>query len=200
MECINNINDLTRVQYVDFIYDNGCIFLSDSLHLWKIEELAAQTSNDDIMMSTTRSLSDRQTFAINDTEYIIKFVKSFDIQNYPINMQFWPKNIKREKSDDHQSMRLVLSCATMSIIISKLNSSHISEKKYIWLTDSKHFIFEICTYNPKEQEILGRVGNDILHVWKYSQEIEEWIPRTIWIGHYRKVIDLCWEPKGRYVL
>ncbi|XP_054165876.1 elongator complex protein 2-like isoform X2 [Oppia nitens] len=55
-----------------------------------------------------------------------------------------------------------------------------------------------CVSIPALNLIVGHSFNGALHIWKCSDN--EWKPCVPISGHFDEVTDICWEPKGEYLL
>lgn len=107
----------------------------------------------------------------------------------------WEKNCR-------QPMRLLSASFDKSMIIWKQH-----EPAGIWVEDVRvgevggnSLGFYGCKFGPDGRHILGHDYQGSFHIWKYSHDIEKWVPRSTPSGHSSEVVDLCWEDleKGQY--
>lgn len=55
-------------------------------------------------------------------------------------------------------------------------------------------------FSPDGKSIIGHGYQGSLHLWKLCEETNSWLPSTTVGGHYDEVIDISWEPSGKYLL
>lgn len=186
------------VKCMDFCHVNDDVFLATGsedtgIRLWKISEATAVSSSDELMQQ-------RNIFTTGDTEYNVTLESVlYGHESWVYGVHWRP--IKQEKSDDYQSMRLLSASFDKSMVIWKLE-----ETTGIWVEEVRvgevggnSLGFYGCKFGPDGLHILGYDYQGCFHIWKYSQEITKWLSRSAPSGHFSEVVDLCWEPRGRFV-
>lgn len=182
------------VRCIDFHHDdNGNLFLAtgsqdNMIRLWKITRAVAKSTNNELEQK-------RDIFTINDREYNITLESVlFGHESWVYGVQWQPNN--------HQTMRLLSSSLDKSMIIWELDDSSgiWTEKVRVGEVGGNSLGFYGCKFGPDGLHILGHDYQGTFHIWKYSQEIANWIPRSTPSGHFSEVVDLCWEPKGRFLI
>lgn len=185
------------VRCIDFHYDGeGNLFLAtgsqdNMIRLWKITEAVTESSTDELEQK-------RDTFIINDKEYNIT------LESILSGHEGWVYGVHWQpiKVNNHHTMRLLSSSLDKSMIIWELDESSgiWTEKVRVGEVGGNSLGFYGCKFGPDGLHILAHGYQGSFHIWKYSQEISNWIPRSTPSGHFAEVVDLCWEPKGRYRL
>lgn len=56
------------------------------------------------------------------------------------------------------------------------------------------------TFGPTEKEILAYSYHGAFHIWNYDEETDLWNPCVAFGGHFDEVVDLAWEPKGKFFI
>ncbi|XP_014471257.1 PREDICTED: probable elongator complex protein 2 [Dinoponera quadriceps] len=190
------------VKCMDFCHDDddGSIFLATgsediTIRLWKISKAIATSSNDELVQK-------REIFTIDDIEYSVTLeTLLYGHESWVYGVHWRP--IKREKSDDCRSMRRLLSSSfDKSMIIWKLDDTTgiWTEEVRVGEVGGNSLGFYGCKFGPDGLRMLGYDYQGSFHIWKYSQEIAKWLPQSAPSGHFSEVVDLCWEPKGRFLL
>ncbi|EFN82385.1 Probable elongator complex protein 2 [Harpegnathos saltator] len=187
------------VKCMDFCHDSdGSIFLATgsedtTIRLWKISKTATKLSSDKFMQK-------REIFTIDNTEYNVTLESLlYGHESWIYGVHWQP--IKRE-NDGSQSIRLLSSSFDKSMIIWKFDDSVgiWAEEVLVGEVGGNSLGFYGCKFAPDGLHILGYDYQGSFHIWKYSQEIAKWLPRSAPSGHFSEVVDLCWEPKGRFLL
>ncbi|XP_046816930.1 probable elongator complex protein 2 [Vespa crabro] len=60
--------------------------------------------------------------------------------------------------------------------------------------------FYTCKFSPDGLNILAHSYHGSFHIWQYTNSAKDWIPRFAPNGHFEEVVDLCWDPKGRFLI
>lgn len=185
------------VRCIDFHRDgDGSVFLAtgsqdNTIRLWKITGAVTESSSDELAQK-------RDTFTINDREYnvILESVLSGH-EGWVYGVHWQPI-----RANNQNPMRLLSSSLDKSMIIWELDDSSgiWMEKVRVGEVGGNSLGFYGCKFGPDGLHILGHGYQGSFHIWKYSQEIANWIPRSTPSGHFSEVVDLCWEPRGRFVL
>lgn len=184
------------VRCIDFHHDGkGNLFLAtgsqdNMIRLWKITGTVTESSTDELEQK-------RDTFTINDREYNIT------LESVLSGHEGWIYGVHWQpiEGNNHQTMRLLSSSLDKSMIIWELDefSGIWTEKVRVGEVGGNSLGFYGCKFGPDGLHILGHGYQGSFHIWKYSQEIANWIPQSTPSGHFSEVVDLCWEPKGRFV-
>ncbi|KAM0731926.1 Elongator complex protein 2 [Formica fusca] len=185
------------VRCIDFHHDGeGNLFLAtgsqdNMIRLWKITGAVTESSTDELEQK-------RDTFTINDREYNIT------LESVLSGHEGWIYGVHWQpiEGNNHQTMRLLSSSLDKSMIIWELDefSGIWTEKVRVGEVGGNSLGFYGCKFGPDGLRILGHGYQGSFHIWKYSQEIANWIPRSTPSGHFSEVVDLCWEPKGRFLI
>ncbi|KAL6440407.1 hypothetical protein ACFW04_003145 [Cataglyphis niger] len=185
------------VRCIDFHHDGeGNLFLAtgsqdNMIRLWKITEGVTKSLTDELEQK-------RDTFIINDKEYNIT------LESILAGHESWVYGVHWQpiKVNNHQIMRLLSSSLDKSMIIWELDESSgiWTEKVRVGEVGGNSLGFYGCKFGPDGLHILAHGYQGSFHIWKYSQEISNWIPRSTPSGHFAEVVDLCWEPKGRFLI
>lgn len=57
-----------------------------------------------------------------------------------------------------------------------------------------------CKFSPDGSNILAYSYQGSFHIWQYASSLKNWIPRYAPNGHFGEVVDLCWDPRGRFLI
>ncbi|GBP43642.1 Probable elongator complex protein 2 [Eumeta japonica] len=55
-------------------------------------------------------------------------------------------------------------------------------------------------FGPNGKSFVGHGYNGSLRMWQLNEETNEWISKIVCGGHFGEVVDICWEPEGRYLI
>lgn len=184
---------------MDFSRDsNGNVFLATgsqdtTIRLWKISEAVAEPPSDELKQK-------REIFIVDNREYNVALESVLSGHEGWVYGVHW-QPIKQEDSANCQLMRLLSSSLDKSMSIWELDDTTEiwAEKVRVGEVGGNSLGFYGCKFGPDGLHILGHGYQGSFHIWKYSQSIANWIPRSVPSGHFSEVVDLCWEPKGRSV-
>lgn len=182
---------------MDFTQDGeGNLFLAtgskDSMiRLWKINEIIEESSSDELRLESN-------SFAVNDRQYNITLESVLcGHENWIYGVHWQPR-----KADNCQTMKLLSSSMDKTMIIwesVEIMNGMWTETVRVGEVGGNSLGFYGCKFSPDGLHILAHGYQGSFHIWKYSQEMNKWLPRPTPGGHFSEVVDLCWEPKGRSV-
>lgn len=101
----------------------------------------------------------------------------------------------------HKEELKLLSCSldkSMIIWEPDMNSGMWIERLRVGEVGGNTLGFYGCKFSPNGNIILAHGFHGSFHSWEYSHE-NNWVPRRVPGGHFSAVVDLCWDPKGRFV-
>ncbi|KAL6267146.1 hypothetical protein P5V15_000225 [Pogonomyrmex californicus] len=183
---------------MDFTQDNyGNLFLATGSHdnmirLWKINKIIEEPQTDELRLKS-------YTFAVNDKQYNVTLESVLWGHENWIYGLHW----QSMKGNNCETMRL-LSCSMDKTMViwepRDIMNGIWSETVRVGKVGGNSQGFYGCKFSPDGSHILGYGYQGSFHVWKYSQEMDEWCPRPMPGGHFSQVVDLCWEPKGRFLI
>ena len=178
--------------------DNGDTFLAsgsqDSLiRLWKLSVKKEESDNNELRAKT-------EQFKVNEKEYEVvleSILSGHDGWVYGVN---WHPLIVNN-GELTQPMKLLSCSLDKSMIVWEL-----SENNGVWLESVRvgevggnSLGFYGCKFGENGKEILAHGYQGSFHIWRYSDDTNNWTPRPAPSGHFAGVVDLCWDPKGRFV-
>ncbi|KAK2584060.1 hypothetical protein KPH14_006508 [Odynerus spinipes] len=109
-----------------------------------------------------------------------------------------------EKKDiiDHNSAKLLSCSLDKSMIIweSDPTTGIWCETVRVGEVGGSSLGFYGCKFSPDGLNILAHSYQGSFHIWQYSDIAKDWIPRFAPSGHFGEVVDLCWDPKGRFLI
>lgn len=185
------------VTCMDFTRDgNGNLFLAtgskDSMiRLWKIGEAVEESSSDELKLESNN-------FTIDHKQYDVT------LESVLCGHESWVYGLHWQpmKTDKCQTMKLLSASMDKTMIIwepAELMNGMWTETVRVGEVGGNSMGFYGCKFGPDEQHILAYGYQGSFHIWKYCQEMSKWLPRSTPGGHFSEVVDLCWEPKGRFV-
>jgi len=186
------------VMCMDFIQnDDGNLFLAtgskdNMIRLWKISEKinVEESSNDELRQESN-------TFVVNGRQYDIT------LESVLCGHESWIYGLHwQPETDSHQTMKLLSSSMDKTMIIwepTEIMDGMWTETVRVGEVGGNSLGFYGCKFGPDGLHILAHGYQGTFHIWKYSQEMNKWLPCPAPGGHFAEVVDLCWEPKGRSV-
>nr|XP_012220137.1 PREDICTED: probable elongator complex protein 2 [Linepithema humile] len=185
------------VRCMDFTHDSqGNAFLAtgsqdNMIRLWKISETVVQPPSDELEQK-------KDIFTINDREYNVT------LESVLCGHEGWVYGVHWQPTEGKNSnnMRLLSSSLDKSMIIWELDDTTgiWIEKVRVGEVGGNSLGFYGCKFSSNGLHIMAHGFQGSFHIWKYSQEIANWIPASAPSGHFSEVVDLCWEPKGRFLV
>ncbi|OXU23027.1 hypothetical protein TSAR_016606 [Trichomalopsis sarcophagae] len=192
---------VTCIDY--FLTDSNDLFIAtgsqdNTIRLWKISSC---TNNQSEIDETGELKPKKQNFFIHNREYEIileSILSGHDAWIYEVH---WHPAIE-VNGKRSQPMKL-LSCSLdkSAIIWEPSGSAGIwSEIMRVGEVGGNSSGFYGCKFGPNGKSILTHGYHGSFHMWNYQEKSQGWVPRTAPSGHFAGVVDLCWDPKGRYLL
>lgn len=183
---------------MDFTWDgNENLFLAtgskDSMiRLWKISKTAEESSSDELKQES-------YTFAVDDRQYDIT------LETVLCGHEGWVYGVHWQpiKTDNCETMKLLSASIDKTMIIwepAELMNGIWTETVRVGEVGGNSLGFYGCKFGPDGSHILAYGYQGSFHIWKYSQKMNKWLPRPTPGGHFSEVVDLCWEPKGRFFI
>lgn len=168
----------------------------NTIRMWNITSKASKA----LEASENQEIKPKQQyFAINDQEFEVileSILSGHDAWIYGVH---WHPVIETNSSLT-QPMRL-LSCSLdkTAIIWAPSDDAGIwSESMRVGEVGGNSLGFYGCKFGPDGKSILTHGYHGSFHMWEFQEE--SWKPRGAPSGHYDSVVDLCWDPKGRFLL
>ncbi|XP_076167663.1 elongator complex protein 2 [Ptiloglossa arizonensis] len=186
------------VRCMDFNYDtNNCILLATGsqdamIRLWKISVNVTKPLNDELHQK-------EQVFVVNDTKYNITLESVLHgHEGWIYGVHWYPLQL----SDKNRILRLLSSSLDKSMIIWEPDeiTGIWSEKVRVGEVGGNSLGFYGCKFSGNGLNILAHGYQGSFHIWEYLDNVRNWIPKSIPSGHFAEVVDLCWDPKGRFLI
>ncbi|XP_071558516.1 elongator complex protein 2 [Temnothorax nylanderi] len=194
---------------MDFTRDgdgnDGNLFLATSskdstIRLWKISETVEESSSDELKLESN-------CFTTDDKQYNITLESVLcGHEGWVYGVHWQPVETGREPRFNRQTMKL-LSCSMDKTMIiwkpTKMMNGMWTEMVRVGEVGGNSLGFYGCKFSPNGQDgqhILAYGYQGSFHIWKYSQERNKWLPHPTTGGHFSEVVDLCWDPKGRFLI
>ncbi|XP_012273228.1 elongator complex protein 2 [Orussus abietinus] len=188
------------IRCMDFTNDNnGNVLMASgsqdgTIRLWIISKKFKE--NDDNLLTR-----EQRIFWINDEKYTVSLESVFSShEGWIYGIHWYPWNIIDGKYV--QPMKLLSSSLDKTMIIWEPDAA-----TGIWLdrvrvgdVGGNSLGFYGCKFSPNGLSIFGHGYEGSFHIWKCSSDAKDWFPRTALTGHFGEVIDLCWDPKGRFLI
>ena len=179
--------------------DNGDNFLATGsqdclIRLWKL------TVRREKNIATNELRAKREIFRVNDEEYEValeSILSGHECWIYGIN---WHPVIEINGKLT-QPMKLLSCSLDKSMIVWELNQDN-----QVWMecvrvgeVGGNSLGFYGCKFGPAGKTILAHGYQGTFHIWRYLEDSKNWDPNPAPTGHFSGVVDLCWDPKGRFV-
>lgn len=182
---------------MDFTQDgNGNLFLAtgskdNMIRLWKISETIEELSSDELKLESNHFTIDHRQYNVTLESVLCGH------ENWVYGVHWQPM-----KMNDYQTMKLLSSSMDKTMIVwepAEIMNGMWTETVRVGEVGGNSLGFYGCKFGPDGLHILAYGYQGSFHIWKYSQEMNKWLPRSTPGGHFSEVVDLCWEPKGRFV-
>ncbi|PNF19334.1 putative elongator complex protein 2 [Cryptotermes secundus] len=134
-------------------------------------------------------------------EYAKQFVRVDSLVGHEDWIRAMDFTLDEDKKRCTQPMKLLSSSLDKSIIIWEPDAS-----SGVWLESVR--VGEIggntlgfygSKFSPDGQSIIGHGYQGSFHLWTYSDELGTWEPGVTVGGHFGEVVDIQWEPGGRFL-
>lgn len=181
------------------IDDNRNLFLAsgsqdNTIRLWKLSLV-----NDKELLNDKILKVKKQKFFAGNQEYEIvleSILSSHEAWIYGVN---WnpPVEVNGKIS---QPMKL-LSCSLDKSAILWQPSGSVgiwSESVRVGGVGGNSLGFYECKFGPEGKSFMTHGYQGSFYIWEYREKTTKWVARTAPCGHFDSVVDLCWDPKGRY--
>ncbi|XP_012536598.1 probable elongator complex protein 2 [Monomorium pharaonis] len=185
---------------MDFTQDNNeNLFLAtcskDSMiRLWKLSKAVKDSE-----LSSDELKQESYSFVVNDRQYDITLESVLcGHEGWVYGVHWYPV-----KTDNYQTMKLLSSSIDKTMIIwepVELMNGIWTETTRVGEVGGNSLGFYGCKFGPDGSHILAHGYQGSFHIWKYSQQMNKWLPHPTPGGHFSEVVDLCWEPKGRFLI
>lgn len=200
-------NDLVRVKNLighedwvtcmDVMEVNGETFLASGsqdsfIRLWKLSE-KVENSNQEL---TTKA----EEFNVDERKYQIvleSILSGHEGWVYGVN---WHPVIE-SNGKVTQPMKLLSCSLDKSMVVWEPN-----ESTGIWMetvrvgeVGGNSVGFYGCKFGSNGNEIIAHGYQGSFHIWRFDESEKNWIPLSAPSGHFGEVVDLAWDPRGRYV-
>lgn len=166
-----------------------------TIRLWKISVDKEDKSIEEILEQK------KQSFEVNGIKYntTLESVLSGH-EGWIYGVHWYP--VEKKEGIDHNSTKLLSCSLDKSMIIWEPDPSTgiWCETVRVGEVGGNSLGFYTCKFSPDGLNILAHSYHGSFHIWQYSNSAEDWIPRFAPNGHFGEVVDLCWDPKGRFVL
>lgn len=178
--------------------DNGNSFLAsgsqDSLiRLWKFTVKRKNIAINELKSKT-------ENFKVNEEEYEVSLesiLSGHEGWVYGVN---WHPLIENDGKWT-QPMKLLSCSLDKSMVVWEL-----SKDNGVWMecvrvgeVGGNSLGFYGCKFGPVGDTILAHGYQGTFHIWRYLKDSRNWDPSPAPSGHFGGVVDLCWDPKGRFV-
>lgn len=189
------------VRCLDFTSDNnGDVLLASGsqdgmIRLWKISLDKEEIADNELLRQK------KEQFSIAGTEYKVA------LESILISHEGWVYGVNwhpPEYSDGicYQPMKL-LSCSldkTMILWEPDSSSGIWFESVRVGDVGGNSLGFYGCKFGPGGKSLLAHGYQGSFHIWEQLKNGGNWAPRSAPSGHFSEVVDLCWDPKGRFLL
>lgn len=187
--------DWVRCMDFNYITDNNILLASGSqdamIRLWKISTNVVESPSDELQQK-------EQVFVANDTNYNITLESVlYGHEGWIYGVHWYPL----QQNNEGRVPRLLSCSLDKSMIIWEPDelTGIWSEKVRVGEVGGNSLGFYGCKFSSNGLNILAHGYQGSFHIWEYSDDAGNWIPKSVPSGHFDEVVDLCWDPKGRFV-
>lgn len=191
------------VTCIDFIImDTESLFLAtgsqdNTIRLWKISSKTEQSKEINYNFLKRKN----KNFSIQDSEYEIileSIICGHDAWIY--GLQWHP--LIESNGKFIQPLKLLSSSLDKTAIIWEFrsNTGTWSETTRVGDVGGNSLGLYGGKFGPNGSSILTYGYDGSFHMWKHNVQSNTWEAAVGPSGHYDSVMDLCWEPRGKYML
>ncbi|KAI4502559.1 hypothetical protein M0802_002471 [Mischocyttarus mexicanus] len=166
-----------------------------TIRLWKISVDKEEKSSENILEQK------KQLFEVNGIKYntTLESVLSGH-EGWVFGVHWYP--VVKKNDADHNSAKLLSCSLDKSMIIWEPDPTTgiWCEIVRVGEVGGNSLGFYTCKFSPDGLNILAHSFHGSFHIWQYSDSAENWIPRYAPNGHFGEVVDLSWDPKGRFLI
>ncbi|XP_014225348.1 probable elongator complex protein 2 [Trichogramma pretiosum] len=165
------------------------------IYVWKIE-----LNEHESLVSNGVKLK-KQQFFLAKQKYEITLDSILSGHDASVNGLQWNHGVDFNSTSE-KTLKLLSCSQDKTAIIWKENKeckiwSDIARLGNISDNSSEYYCCRM-KYDGKSILITDYYGQ--LHLWEYEPDLNVWRPRVAPGGHFSNVVDLCWEPDGRYLI
>ncbi|XP_076661536.1 elongator complex protein 2 [Halictus rubicundus] len=188
--------DWIRCMDFQHITDDSILLASGSqdamIRLWKISVNITEPLNNGLRLK-------EQVFVANDIKYNVTLESVLHGHEAWIYGVHW---YPQQRSNKIRILRLLSCSIDKSMIIWEPDeiTGIWSEKVRVGEVGGNSLGFYGCKFSNNGLNILAHGYQGSFHIWKYSDKAKNWIPKPVPGGHFAEVVDLCWDPKGRFLV
>ncbi|XP_043668113.1 probable elongator complex protein 2 [Vespula pensylvanica] len=166
-----------------------------TIRLWKISIYKEEKSSEEILEQK------KHLFEVDEIKYntTLESVLSGH-EGWIYGVHWYP--VKKKDGINHNSIKLLSCSLDKSMIIWEPDPTTgiWYETVRVGEVGGNSLGFYTCKFSPDGLNILAHSYHGSFHIWQYSSSAEDWIPRFAPNGHFGEVVDLCWDPKGRFLI
>ncbi|CAL7943550.1 unnamed protein product [Xylocopa violacea] len=176
--------------------DNSILLASGSqdamIRLWKISANKTESLNDELHQK-------QQMFVTNGIEYNVTLESVlYGHEGWIYGVHWCPLQLDNKLG----TLRLLSCSLDKSMIIWEPDevTGIWCEKVRVGEVGGNLMGFYGCKFSGDGLNILAHGYHGSFHIWTYSDAMQNWIPRSVPSGHFAEVVDLCWDPNGRFLI
>ncbi|CAK9832654.1 Elongator complex protein 2 [Anthophora retusa] len=176
--------------------DNSILLASGSqdamIRLWKICTNDTKYLNNELHQK-------EQVFIVNNTQYHVTLESVlYGHEGWVYGIHWYPFQLNNK----NRILRLLSCSLDKSMIIWEPDeiTGIWSEKVRVGEVGGNLMGFYGCKFSHNGLNILAHGYQGSFHIWEYSDTVKNWIPKSIPSGHFAEVVDLCWDPNGRFLI
>ncbi|KAG7205862.1 hypothetical protein KM043_007795 [Ampulex compressa] len=187
------------VNCIDFAHCDDSLLLATGsqdtmIRLWNISTATTKVSEEKLQLK-------KQMFEVGNEKYTIT------VESILCGHEGWVYGIdwcppERRDGKLYQPMKLLSCSLDKSMIIWEPDPSTgiWFEKVRVGEVGGNSLGFYGCKFGGNGSNILAHGYQGSFHIWEYSDSVKNWTPKPVPSGHFAEVIDLSWDPKGRFFL
>ncbi|XP_017789956.1 PREDICTED: probable elongator complex protein 2 [Habropoda laboriosa] len=176
--------------------DNSLLLASGSqdamIRLWKI-------CANDTKFSSNELHQKEQVFIVDSIKYNVTLESVlYGHESWIYGIHWYPLQLNNK----NRILRLLSCSLDKSMIIWEPDeiTGIWSEKVRVGEVGGNLMGFYGCKFSYNGLNILAHGYQGSFHIWEYSNTAKNWIPKSVPSGHFAEVVDLCWDPNGRFLI